>query len=319
MFATLLDVSRLEAGAIQPDLRAVRLDEIFARLGSEFAQRARAKGLSLRVVPSGLWVRTDPTLLETALRNLLSNAVKFTTEGKVLLGARRRGGGVRIAVHDTGGGIPAADRQRVFEEFVRLRPGDGASEGLGLGLAITLRMAALIEAPLGLDSWPGRGSVFWLDLQRIVAPEAQGVADAAPAPMPGAAAIVLEDDARNREAVARELGDAGITVAAVADLDGFDAELAAYTDGRRAAAAPDLLLVDLDIRGERIGIDAVRSARRRFGHGLPALIVTGSTDRETIALLSGSGLAWLTKPVAPQDLRNAVAAALAARAAPVRG
>lgn len=178
LLSTLLDVSTLEAGMVTAHPRAVALAPLIGGLASEFAPQAAACGLRLRAVPTSLWGATDPVLLARVLRNLLTNALRYTASGGVLLGCRRRGAMVMVEVCDTGPGIPADKLDLVFEDFVQLgNPERDRTKGLGLGLAVARRMAALLGHELGVRSLPGRGTVFW-----IAVPLA--AADGAPNPTP---------------------------------------------------------------------------------------------------------------------------------------
>lgn len=175
MFATLLDVARLDAGAIDVKHEDVALQPLFDTLSNEFGGSAVAKGLTLAIRPTPLAVVADFALLETILRNLLSNAVKFTEHGRIDVAARPDNGAVAIEVRDTGIGIPLAEQERVFEQFERGSAGGRGREGLGLGLSIVLRMAHMIDAGLRLDSAPGEGSSFVVTLPPAAAPPAAGI------------------------------------------------------------------------------------------------------------------------------------------------
>jgi signal transduction histidine kinase len=161
LLGALLEISRLEAGVVEPRPASVRVAPVLRQLGNEFRPLAEKKGLELRVVESTATLHTDPALLERILRNFLANAVAYTPSGGVLIGGRRSGESLRIEVHDTGVGIAEPDRRRIFEEFTQLEdPGRDRSEGIGLGLAIVDRLARLLGHPLGIRSTRGRGSMF---------------------------------------------------------------------------------------------------------------------------------------------------------------
>ncbi len=169
LFAQLLDLSRLEAGALHPQLADVALDPMLARICADFAPQADAHGLVLHAPRTSATVVTDPVLLERILRNLIANALRYTRRGGVIVGARRRAGGIRIDVVDTGVGIAAADQSRIFEEFVQLGPAPhrhASGRGLGLGLAIVRRLCALLDHRLDVASAPGAGSRFSVTLAR---------------------------------------------------------------------------------------------------------------------------------------------------------
>ncbi|MFN0182569.1 MAG: sensor histidine kinase, partial [Aquabacterium sp.] len=166
----LMDISRLEAGALHLTRRPFALTEVFDRLSTEFAVVADARALQWRIRPTEDWVESDPVQLERVLRNLLSNALRYTSAGGVLMAAQRRGGMLRIGIWDTGPGIAEADQKRVFDEFVQLNnPGRDRSQGLGLGLSIVQRLARLLDHPLELRSRPGRGSLFSVRVTPAVA------------------------------------------------------------------------------------------------------------------------------------------------------
>ena len=162
----LIEISRLDTGRLEPDITAFPLEEVFERLEVEFAPLAREKGLELRIVATSLAVRSDRRLLRRVLQNLLSNAIKYTATGKVLLGVRRRGHTIIVQVCDTGPGIPSSKRMIIFKEFERLEETASSVRGLGLGLSIVERIGKVLGHRIGLQSVPGRGSMFSVDLPR---------------------------------------------------------------------------------------------------------------------------------------------------------
>ncbi|PKO84797.1 MAG: hybrid sensor histidine kinase/response regulator [Betaproteobacteria bacterium HGW-Betaproteobacteria-11] len=165
MFDAILDLSKLDEGLEEPYLEAFPLEPLFADIVRHYAPLAGQKGLRLKVHGCRVTVRSDRYYVERILFNLVANAVRYTGQGGVLIGCRRRGDVVRVEVWDSGIGIPPAAWQEVFEDYVQLdNPERNREKGLGLGLAICRRLAALLAAPLGLRSHPGRGSVFWLEL-----------------------------------------------------------------------------------------------------------------------------------------------------------
>jgi signal transduction histidine kinase len=165
MLDALTEISRLKRGGIAPQIAAIPVERILARLGSELAPSALAKGLVFRVRPTSALVLSDERLLERILRNLLSNAIKYTATGKVLIGGRRRGQRLRLEVWDTGIGIPSDQLERIFEELCQLEgPNGRRGSGQGLGLAIVRGTADLLGHPLAVRSAPGKGSVFSLEV-----------------------------------------------------------------------------------------------------------------------------------------------------------
>src|SRR5580704_951269 len=156
ILGALLDISRLDAGAMKPEISSFRIDELLRQLDVEFAPQAREKGLALTFMPCSLTIRSDRRLLRRLLQNLVSNAVKYTQRGRVLVGCRRRGGRLRIDVYDTGVGIPQSKRRTIFREFQRLEHGAKIARGLGLGLSIVERIARVLDHKVDLQSTLGR-------------------------------------------------------------------------------------------------------------------------------------------------------------------
>jgi signal transduction histidine kinase/CheY-like chemotaxis protein len=301
MFDTLLDLSRIDAGVVEPAPRAVALPALLARLVEEQAADAARRGLrlALRLPPGAAsappTVLSDPALLERALRNLLVNALRYTRRGGVLLALRRARGeptdAWRIEVWDSGLGIAPEEQRRVFDEFYQV-PSAGAepSEGLGLGLAIVQRLCQLLDHRLGLASRPGVGSRFVLSC-RAAAPEAIVGAPLVTTPSRplGLHLAVLEDEAEVRAAMRSLLEQWGCEVS---EADGA-AALLQRLDGRR----PDAVLADLRLGAGRDGLAEVQHLREVRGGDLPVLVITGDTAAEHLRRLQASGLPWLAKPV----------------------
>jgi PAS domain S-box-containing protein len=301
---SLLDISRLDAGVIEPEISAIPLLDVFDQLGMEFAPQAAAKGLELRVVPADYWVRSDPALLERILRNLLTNAIRYTQRGKILLGARRTGSAVRIEIWDTGIGIEGDTLEHIFEEFYQAdNPERDRSRGLGLGLAIIERLANLLEHKLGVRSWPGAGSVFDVTLpitnepatavhKPHAIPEAENLR--------GRLTVLVDDDPIVLEGTEAMLADWGCEVISATSVS--DAVEAVRTSD----LIPDFILVDLRLRGAETGLDAIAALHQLLGRPIPAIIVTGDTDPERIKQASASGNIILHKPVEPMLLQSAI-------------
>src|SRR5690606_13268743 len=166
ILGALIDISRMDAGRLEPEITDISLNDLFLHLEVEFAPMAREKGLELRVVPTSLWVRSDRKLLRRVLQNLVANAVKYTSQGSVLLGARRRDGSVLVQVTDTGRGIPQSKHELIFKEFQRLDEPGLEIRGLGLGLSIVERICRVLQMPITVNSRPGHGSTFSVLLPR---------------------------------------------------------------------------------------------------------------------------------------------------------
>lgn len=300
LLEALLEISRLDAGAIQPDIRAVPLADLFGALHGEFALAAQRRGLALTVEATGLWARTDPRLLRRILQNFLSNAVRYTLSGQVTMRAHAGPDGIVIAVTDTGPGIPAEQQALIFEEFRRFA-GDGEERGpdrgMGLGLAIVQRAARTLGVPIAVDSAPGRGAVFSVTVPPAAAEAAHGEAGRARAAAGVGRATVLVID--NEPAIL-----AGMT----AVLEGWGCNVMTAPDGRAALAAArrrpiDLLLADYHLADGATGNEVVEQVRSACGRSIPAAIITADRTPELKDSLSAAGLSLLTKPVKPAQLR----------------
>ena len=322
LFAELLDLSQLDAGALRPTPAAFELQPVFVRLAADFSPQAQAAQLSLRIVPTRLCVASDPVLLERVLRNLLANAVRYTPAGRIVLGARRRAAAVRIDVIDTGIGIAATDATRVFDEFVQLAAvprNDASGRGMGLGLAIVRRLAALCGHEVELASRPGRGSRFSILVPRapMLAPSgprlhARGQAEIVPSTtLHGRRILVVDDDAAVVSAMqalfaswdAKATGgpDAGVALATLQRVEPCDGPV-------------DLIVADLRLADGKSGIDAIGKLRRRLGADTPAIIVSGDTSVAAQTEVRNAGVALLVKPVVAGALKEAAEHALLPRA-----
>jgi CheY-like chemotaxis protein len=296
-----LDISRLEAGVISPEINDFAIGDLLARLGIAFAASAAEKGLRWRVVPSRLWVRSDPLLLERLLLNLAANAVRYTQRGGVLIGCRRRDQRVCIQVWDTGIGIAPEQQQAIFQEFYQAgNPERDRRRGLGLGLAIGARLAHLLGCRISVASRPGKGSVFAVEVPRgqkaampPVVVSAVGTNDS----LRGAFVLVVDDDAMVCAAMQSQLTGWGCKVATAANGD--DAVTALESSDR----LPDALLCDYRLPGEETGISVVRRLREMALYEIPAALVSGDTAPESLRMAKASGLPLLAKPVAPAKLR----------------
>jgi len=299
---SLLDISRLDAGVIEPEFAPTSLLEIFDQLGMEFAPQAAAKSLELRIVSADYWVTSDTALLERILRNLLTNAVRYTMHGRILLGARRSGNDLRIEVWDSGIGIPKETLNHIFEEFYQAdNPERDRSRGLGLGLAIIDKLANLLNHRLDVRSWPDKGSVFSVTL-----PICEEPAIRIDAPLCRAAgadefrsrfAIIVDDDTTVLQGAKVMLQEWGLDVIAVESISEALERLAG-TD-----RTPDVILADLRLRNNETGLQAVQQIRGATMSPVPGIIVTGDTDPARIRQAAASDCILMHKPIEPDDLR----------------
>ncbi|KPL52813.1 hypothetical protein ABB55_11815 [Prosthecomicrobium hirschii] len=304
LLRTLLDMSKLDAGVMVPNLTSVPIAEVLASLESDFRPIARRKGLRLVIAPTTAWAVTDPVMLRRILQNLVSNALRYTERGGALVGVRARGPDhLRIDVVDTGAGIPPDRHLAIFEEFHR--GGTEADDGeiaLGLGLSIVQRLVGALGHLLSLTSTVGRGTVFSLVLPRaepvqplalenLMTRSLQGFG------LSGALVALVENDEAVREATTALLERWSCRVAAGRSID------AVVTAFEAEGRAPDLVLADYHLDAGRTGIEAIRVLRRRFGWDIPAIVVTADHGDEVAQQAAASSAELMLKPVKPAELR----------------
>ncbi|ADH87418.1 multi-sensor hybrid histidine kinase [Ancylobacter novellus DSM 506] len=312
ILAALLDISRLDAGALKPDIAPFRLDEIFQQLELEFAPMAKEKGLELTFVPSAAAVRSDRRLLRRLLQNLVSNAIKYTHKGRVLIGVRPRRGKLRVQVLDTGVGVPPGKQKLIFKEFQRLDEGAKAARGLGLGLSIVERIARVLDHPISLSSTSGKGSVFTVELPAAPAMPARGQPSPRPAApvatLQGLSVLCIDNDPAILDGMETLLTGWGCEVL---KAPGLTEALAMLREHR---APPDVLLIDYHLdKGD--GIDAAKQLRWKLGHSLPAVLITADRSKRVRDTARATEMEVLNKPVRPAALRALLAACRATRAA----
>jgi len=301
LFNALLDLSKLDAGALAAEPRQIDLAELARRISVDYRAKAAEKSLRYELECEPIWLYADPILIERILRNLLENAVRFTDAGHVALRAARVGRDAIITVADSGSGIPAAEQTRVFEEFYQLHnPGRDRSKGLGLGLSIVRRLVDLLGYRIELASTPGQGTVFTLMLPGALteAPAHEGSAAPAapPADVAGLRVLVIEDDSEARLAIELTLRSWGCEPLIAASLGEARAALA------RAGGRPDVLLSDLRLSNGNDGIAAIHILQQEFGP-MPAALLSGDVLG---GRLHATSLPVLHKPVKPEALRELV-------------
>jgi two-component system CheB/CheR fusion protein len=301
LLSALLDISKLESGAIRPEPADFRIGTLFEGLRREFASIATAKGLELQVSACEESVHSDPALIEQIMKNLLSNAIKYThAGGRVLLRARRDNELVRIDVVDTGIGIAAADLACIYDEFYQVGvPTNSSREGYGLGLSIVQRLVRLLNLRLEVTSEVGEGSVFSLVLppgraQRVSAP-AHTVSAARAAPSGRPHVLLVEDDPGVRDATRMLLSVEGYRVRAVESL-------AEAVRSAREQGAPDLLIADYHLRGGELGTQVIAALRTSVCTDLPAVLVTGDTSAAVKHMPDDPRLRIASKPIDAEQL-----------------
>lgn len=303
MFDALLDVSRLDAGLIEPKPQDVVLSEFVERVSAGTRAEAEHRGLAFRSRAIDAVVRIDQALLETLIRNLLSNGLKFTRKGGIMLQCRRVEGRIAIEVLDTGVGIPPDAGDSVFQEFHRSKfAAAGSNDGLGLGLSIVKRYAELLGIEVSYRSRPGRGTRFRVLLPaaaEIGAAHTAAASRAEPCSLKNKRILVLDDEPLIVESLARDLTDRGNKVLRAGSI--AEAELLIRD------AEPELAVVDINLASSELGPEFIDRMERSTGRRLPTLVLTGATDASTLVSLVQSGRRWMTKPADPDAIARTLA------------
>lgn len=294
----LLEFSRLDAGAMRPYVTTVAIGDLFDIVADAFAVQAAQKGLHFTLVSTQLSTRSDARLLGRILHNLVSNAIKYTDEGRVLVGCRQRGDRIRIEVWDTGCGIPEARQREIFWEFVQLEVAGRLRRGLGLGLAIVERLARLLGHRVKMRSWPGRGSMFVIEVGREVTPASAPVLTSETfipdAVFVGKLIAIIENDEAVSSALVQLLQGWGArTIAGISD----DALLDAI-----GGARPDVVIADRHLPGPRDGFAVLDRLERVLGGSIPSVVLTGDYDLGDLERVNTTGRRVLHKPVWPTVL-----------------
>ena len=299
LLAGLLNISRLDAGAEEVHREHFEIRSLLEPLVGEFQLLAREKGLQLRYARCTGVIRSDARLLRRILQNFVSNAVRHTRSGKVVVGARRKSGALRIEVWDSGPGIRPERQREIFEEFRRIdTPGGDAERGLGLGLAIAERTARLLECPLSLRSWPGRGSVFAITvalgersaMQKLPIARAND-----PDRVVGSVVMCVENEAAVLSGIEALLSQWGCEVLAARNRE----SALACIDGR----PPDLLLVDYHLDGDVSGVTVAEELQAKLNVDVPGIIMTADQTQRSKQDAALRGFQVLQKPLKPAALR----------------
>ncbi|PLX37491.1 MAG: hybrid sensor histidine kinase/response regulator [Hyphomicrobiales bacterium] len=300
IIGAVLDISRLDTGALKPEISIFRLDTLLDQVRVDFEPMAKDKGLDLRFVSPHLSVRSDRRLLRRLLQNLVSNAIKYTGSGRILVGCRRQRNKVRIEVHDTGMGIPLSKQKEIFAEFQRLEEGARAARGLGLGLSIVERISRVLHHPVTVVSTPDKGSRFAVELPITTAVPVEA-APVAETPVPasrleGLLVLCIDNEPKILSGMRTLLEGWGCTVLTANDKS--EAALAIQGSERM----PDLLFVDYHLDAGT-GIEAAVHLRWKFGIDLPGALVTADRSPAVRADAEAKNLTVLQKPVKPAALR----------------
>jgi signal transduction histidine kinase len=305
LFNELLDISKIDSGVIKPELRNIDMQTVLARVGEEFRVEAAAKGLRFTIESRDCTVRSDAVLLERILRNLVSNAIRYTAAGTVGVSVESSDSIARIAVYDSGIGIAPEHQQRIFEEFFQLgNPGRTSRKGLGLGLSIVKRLCDLLGLPIRIDSKPGTGSTFTVEVPLATA-KATLVAPSPPALPPpvdfaGKLIVVIDDEIAIVEGMQALLSALGAEV--LGSTTGTDVILAIHSAGRM----PDVIIADYRLGGGTDGIQLITQLRRELDPEIPAILVSGTMSPDLQVTANQARVEFLLKPVMPDQLCAAI-------------
>jgi signal transduction histidine kinase/CheY-like chemotaxis protein len=303
LLRSLLDIAKLDAGALRPEVRPVSLSSLFEPLYREFARIAAKQGLLLRICPSSVAVVSDPMMLRRILQNLLANALRYTRTGGVIMGCRLKGDRVLIQVSDTGPGIPKTQQEAIFVEFQRGQTSAGDQAGFGLGLSIVRRFASVLGHDVRLSSRLGHGSTFSLELDRVdpaLVPEQRREVqriDLEYSGLEGARILLIENDPSSVQAMTALLEKWGCHVVTSVSL------VEALARIGTPAEVPDAIVADLHLDHQESGLTAVQEIRRQMRLEVPAVIVTADYSEKAAKEASLYGLEVLTKPVKPAEMR----------------
>jgi len=292
---SLLDISRLDAGAITPEFEEFPMQRLIDRLSAEFARQASHKGLEFASVPCKAIVRSDPNLLTEVIQNLVSNAIRYTDKGKVELKCVERDGQCCVEVEDTGVGIDKEHQEAIFKEFHQVKTPGGNSEGFGLGLAIVKRLTDLLEHTIDVDSDPGRGSCFTVGLPMMELGgthiEDDEPDDTVVEGSAGGLVILIEDDVNVANAWGLLLEAEGYLVATAASATEARA-LINHLD-----EAPSLIVSDFHLLDGSTGVEAVSDIRDHYALNIPAFIVSGDTSKVVKDARPVENSTLMSKPV----------------------
>ncbi len=301
ILTALLDMSRLDSGAMKAEMSNFRLDDILETLRIEFMPAAREKNLELVFVPTRAIIRSDRRLLRRLLQNLISNAIKYTHKGRVLVGCRRMGDQLRLEVWDTGLGIPEEKQKIVFREFERLADAAKSAPGLGLGLSIVERLGKVLDHHIVLRSQAGRGSVFGVELPIVeaqpVAVETRETLPSPHTPLAGLVVLAIDNEPRILEGMRSLLGGWGCQILTAADEAEATAALGSIE------STPDVVIADYHLDATD-GLTLVTKLRDRLGVAIPAILLTADRTPEVRERASRLDIHVLNKPLKPAILRS---------------
>ena len=311
ILGAVLDISRLDTGAMTPQINSFPLNDVLRRIDTDFQPLAAENNLQLKVMPTSVMVRSDPNLLRRLIQNLVSNAIKYTQDGRVLVGVRRAGKKVFLQVIDTGIGIPTDSQQTVFKEFTRLDEGAKTAAGLGLGLSIVDRIARVLDHPVHLSSEPGGGTSFRVEIPieteipRMPTGKLRPKVAQATFILDGLTVLCIDNEPQILDGLTQLLGGWNCTVETCESLS----EVGQYLNGQHLP--PDAVIADYHL-GDGDGLEAIALVRDRWGSDVPAILATADRTHDVRNSAEAMSISVFNKPLKPAALRaylNQIAAA----------
>ena len=302
MFNALLDVSKLDAGVLEPKIQDFPLTLLLTKIHTEFLLEAKKKNLRFSIISTRLAARSDIALLERMLRNLVSNAIRYTTTGGVVVGCRRIGDKIRIEVWDTGIGIAPTRHKEIFQEFYQVdNPERNHTKGVGLGLAIVQRLSRLLQHPVSLRSIYGKGSVFMIELPagnpQAALPSNVPPIEPAIDKLHGLQVALVDDDPMVIKSMRALLTNWGCLLQHAEDGDTLIAQL------MFSGSIPHVVISDYRLCGSETGVDVIRKVERLAARPVGGILITGDTAPDRLKESIASGYYLLHKPVRPAKLR----------------
>lgn len=308
LLGALLDISKLDAGAVSPEIVDFPVATLLGSLATEHVVQARDQGLTLRYVPSRAVVRSDIRLLRRIIQNFLSNAVRYTQSGSVLLGCRHSGDSLRIEIWDTGPGIPADKLDEIFEEFRQLHPdNERDGRGIGLGLAIVKRAAKMLDHPIQTRSVVGKGSMFSVTVRLgtkpplVTRPLPSGQAGGE---LAGAVLLVIDDQQRILAGMQALLSGWGCTALVAGSGQGAIDMLS------HLARGPDVIIADYHLDDGATGVAEIDRIRQAMNCQVPGIIITADHSPAIQNVVKQKGFWLLKKPLNPAQLRSLLSSIL---------
>lgn len=303
LVGTLIDISKLDAGVVEPDMASFDCGVMLDNLANEFREQAKRRNLNFRFVSTSVPILTDRQLLARILRNFLSNAIRYTDDGDILLGCRRRPEGLLFQVWDTGIGIPEEQLKEIFLEFKRLPSRKRRSNnGLGLGLAIVDKISSILDHQVSVQSVLGKGSVFSILVpygeQETPQPvQAVAVNDDMGALLKEKRILVIDNDLNICKGMESLLAGWGCRVKTATGIDDIDL-------GELKHHCPDLVIVDYHLDDGETGMNAIEFLREQIGYAIPTLMITANYSQELKQQVRECGYHLLNKPIKPHKLKS---------------